>query len=241
MSYPVTLSPHRSSRKGAAINAIILHFTAGASLSSAVQWFLNPKSQVSAHYVIDRDGSVVRMVPVEEKAWHAGASSLFGDPRVNTISIGIEMVNWGDLRKRDGKFYCWPGEFTREYDVNKYGTPILANNLWWAPYTEEQFQACASLCKELVAQFPEITRERIVGHEDVAPGRKLDPGPAFDWERFRSEVFSSPSPMYIDSDEIPEEELITSQAEPVEPEPKPEPQSWVSRLRASWRSRFSKK
>ncbi|ABI55579.1 1,6-anhydro-N-acetylmuramyl-L-alanine amidase AmpD [Alkalilimnicola ehrlichii MLHE-1] len=54
------------------------------------------------------------------------------------------------------------------------------------PYTEAQYQVLGPLCRTLMAAFPGITPERVVGHSDVAPGRKTDPGPAFDWARLRA-------------------------------------------------------
>jgi N-acetylmuramoyl-L-alanine amidase len=236
MTYRFQQSPNRSSRRGVAINAIILHFTASATLTGTVKWFQNERARVSAHYVIGRYGDVVQMVDDEEKAWHAGGetSSLKGDPRVNSMSIGIEMVNWGELKKRDDKFYVWPKKYTRPYDAEKYGQPIFAENRWWAPYTEEQFQACLKLCRELMDRHPDITVERILGHEDVDPTRKTDPGPAFDIKRLRMELSVVPDHMYIDyEDEISEEELIARQADRAEPGP----MSWIDRLWALWQAR----
>lgn len=235
MSYKFKQSPNKSSRRGVAINAIILHFTASAALTGTVKWFMNTKARVSSHYVIGRHGDVVQMVKEKDKAWHAGRSELDGDKRVNSLSIGIEMVNWGELRKKRGKFYAWPGKYTREYDVEKFGKPVFANDRWWAPYSEEQFQACVKICRTLVKKYPSITVDRIVGHEDVAPGRKTDPGPAFDLPRLRKLVFIKETSINIDDDEIPEEELKARQADRAEPEET----NWIARLWSRWRSRRS--
>lgn len=229
MSYTFRQSPHKSSRDGLAISAIVLHFTASASLSGAVDWFMNPVSRVSAHYVVGRDGEVVQTVHEHEKAWHAGQSSLFGDPRVNSISVGIEIVNWGELKKDQltGDFFCWPGNYTRKYDSREFGAPVQSKDgRYWAPYTEAQYQAVIKLCRELAQRYPEITHERIVGHEHVAPGRKTDPGPAFDLERVRDATFPvsvAPDPRH---DDPTEEELVTAQADRAEPKST----SWVSLL-----------
>ena len=53
------------------------------------------------------------------------------------------------------------------------------------PFSDAQYQALIGLTRQLQAAFPAITLQRICGHSDVAPGRKTDPGPAFDWTRFR--------------------------------------------------------
>jgi len=80
------------------VDCIVLHATAQPTLADTVNRFLNRHSRVSAHFVVDRDGRVVQMVPVEKRAWHAGTSSLFGTRNVNNYSIGIEMVNLNNGR-----------------------------------------------------------------------------------------------------------------------------------------------
>lgn len=75
------------------VDCIVLHATAQQTLSDTINRFLNRHSRVSAHFVVDRDGRVIQMVPVEKRAWHAGAASLYGTHSVNNYSIGIEMVN----------------------------------------------------------------------------------------------------------------------------------------------------
>jgi N-acetylmuramoyl-L-alanine amidase len=90
-------SPHFNNRPPeAVVDCIVLHSTANSSLAETVRWFLNPESKVSAHFVVDKDGAIVKMVPITERAWHAGVSVLDGVVGVNDYSIGIEMVNWND-------------------------------------------------------------------------------------------------------------------------------------------------
>ena len=90
------LSKHFSKRpEGTDIDCIVIHYTAGPTANSAVSWFLDPTSQVSAHYVVDYDGTVYRCVPEIYKAWHAGESELDGEDNVNRFSIGIELQNTG--------------------------------------------------------------------------------------------------------------------------------------------------
>jgi N-acetylmuramoyl-L-alanine amidase len=88
-------SPNFSSRNGNQIKAIILHHTGKGGLKAAVSWFKTTESKVSAHYVIDVTGEIYQMVKDEDKAWHAGDSELYGIKTVNSISIGIELVNTG--------------------------------------------------------------------------------------------------------------------------------------------------
>lgn len=137
-------SPNWSSRKGTKIEAIVLHHTGKGGMKAAVLWFKTKKSGVSAHYVVDRDGTIVQMVKDEKKAWHSGKSSLNGRPNVNIFSIGIEIVSTGE----DG-------------------------------YTDEQYDSVTFLCKMLKKKY-DIENDNIVGHKDIAPGRKHDPA-KFDW------------------------------------------------------------
>jgi AmpD protein len=103
--------------------------------------------EVSAHFLIRRDGELVQYVPVDRRAWHAGESSFEGRERCNDFSIGIELE----------------GEDT-------------------TPYEDIQYRQLAALIESLRAQIKSLADARVVGHSDVAPGRKTDPGEAFDWQ-----------------------------------------------------------
>lgn len=107
--------------------------------------------QVSAHFLIERDGAVTQFVSCLDRAWHAGVSQFQGRDNCNDFSLGIEL------------------EGTDEQ-----------------PYTDQQYQALIELTERLRQAWPAITVERICGHCDIAPGRKTDPGPAFDWARLRA-------------------------------------------------------
>jgi N-acetylmuramoyl-L-alanine amidase len=172
-------SPHHSERRADRVTAIIYHYTAGGSLGGTVKWLQNPDSKVSAHYVIGKDGAVVQMVALDRAAWHAGTSVLAGAEGVNQFSIGLEIVNWGKLTRRDGKFYTYTGS---EY---RGPAPIAAEDAYWEPYTDAQYQAVIRLTTAVLGQHP---IRHITGHSDVATpkGRKIDPGPAFDWQRIKT-------------------------------------------------------
>lgn len=91
------LSPNFNERNGKPITAIVLHHTAStADAVSIARWFQRREANVSAHYIVDRDGSVVRCVPDDKRAWHAGPSEFQGQTNVNDFSIGIEICNRGD-------------------------------------------------------------------------------------------------------------------------------------------------
>ena len=106
--------------------------------------------RVSAHLLIDRTGRAVQYVPLDQRAWHAGASSFDGRERCNDFSIGIELEGLSGDR-----------------------------------FTTAQYETLAALVTVIRAAYPAITPGRIVGHSDIAPGRKEDPGSAFDWPRLR--------------------------------------------------------
>lgn len=88
-------SPNTSSRNGASINMIVLHSTTAATVEGTINWFLDPKSQVSAHYVVDKNGDVYQMVRDDRSAWHAKA--------INSRSIGIEHVATATDRLTDAQ------------------------------------------------------------------------------------------------------------------------------------------
>jgi AmpD protein len=104
--------------------------------------------RVSAHFLIERNGTLTQYVPLHLQAWHAGVSAFDGRANCNDYSVGVELE--GD-------------EVT--------------------PYAQAQYDALIFLVRLLRHEYPAITAERIVGHRDVAPGRKTDPGAAFDWQR----------------------------------------------------------
>lgn len=145
---------------------LVLHYTAGGSLEGAVTTFKTPDS-VSAHFVIDRDGTIVQMVELNKKAFHAGISSYNNRNGVNDYSIGIEIVNWG---------ICGNGEepvtWTKKTLDKKDCTKVYGS--WWHNYTKEQLESVKELSLMLVK---ELKLTDIVGHSDIAPGRKVDPGP----------------------------------------------------------------
>ena len=78
-------------------DTLIIHFTGGSSVSSSVDYMLNPKSKVSAHLVIGRNGEVTQLLPFNAIAWHAGQSSFAGRKQFNNYAIGIELDNAGQL------------------------------------------------------------------------------------------------------------------------------------------------
>jgi N-acetyl-anhydromuramyl-L-alanine amidase AmpD len=90
-------SPNFNERNGAGISAIVLHHTASSGNALAIaRFFQKRQAKVSSHYIVDRDGSIVRCVPDDKRAWHAGPSQFAGTGNVNDFSLGIEICNRGD-------------------------------------------------------------------------------------------------------------------------------------------------
>lgn len=89
-------SPNHGERKdGKSVNSIILHYTGMSTAKGALQWLCNPLSNISCHYFIFEDGHILQLVPESRRAWHAGASNWHGETDMNSMSIGIEIVNQG--------------------------------------------------------------------------------------------------------------------------------------------------
>lgn len=183
------ISFQESPSHGATLNpdSIIIHYTAGPSLESAVRTIMDPTKKVSAHLAVDYDGAIVQLVPFSVVAWHAGKSSYGGRDGFNKYSIGIEIVNAGRLEKSGDKYYSWFGKAYQEaevfYGVHRNETAPT----YWHRYTEAQIERVEEVCNLLVKEYG-ITL--ILGHEEISPGRKIDPGPAFPLDKLRTRIFN---------------------------------------------------
>lgn len=139
-------SPNHGERRGGAVpDMVLIHYTAMQDAMGAVRHLCTPESQVSAHWLIDRDGTLVAMVDESRRAWHAGAGEWGGQGDVNSRSIGIELANTGA-----------------------------------EPFPEPQMAALERLLDDIRTRWPRVAPERVLAHSDIAPGRKIDPGPRFD-------------------------------------------------------------
>lgn len=137
------------------IQFVVVHYTS-ASLERSLA--LLTHGEVSAHYLIgdDKDATIYKLVDEGRRAWHAGESEWEGRTWLNSSSIGIEIVNPGFVDTPTGRL--------------------------WYPYSEAQVQALTVLLKDII-QRNGINPRSIIGHSDIAPLRKLDPGPLFPWKR----------------------------------------------------------
>lgn len=171
---------------------LVMHFTAGGSLDGAVTWFSNPTAQSSAHVVIGRDGKVEQCVLFNRRAWHAGSGTWQGRSDINSWSIGIEMVNWGKLKKVGSTWRTW----TQAAYAGHTGDPAIdileaphrnspnEGTLGWPTYSEAQIAKAIEVAQAVVAQYG---IGEVIGHEDFRTD-KTDPGPAFPLASFRSRV-----------------------------------------------------
>jgi len=148
-------SPNHGDRKAGRVDALILHYTGMVSAEAALQRLCDPASQVSAHYVILENGRIIQLVPEFRRAWHAGQSYWANDRDLNSASIGIEIVHPGHEAGAEGKALSYP---------------------------PAQIDAVIALCKDIVARH-QIPQHRILGHSDIAPDRKIDPGEFFPWDQ----------------------------------------------------------
>jgi N-acetylmuramoyl-L-alanine amidase len=133
------------------INMLVLHYTGMQTAQAALDRLCDPEAKVSAHYVVEEDGTLWRLVNEMRRAFHAGVSCWLGEHDLNYVSIGVEIVN--------------PG--------HEWG---------YRPFPEAQMAAVEVLCRDIVARH-RIPSYRVVGHSDIAPDRKSDPGELFDWPR----------------------------------------------------------
>jgi len=170
MNAKIVSSPDCRPRREKIWTGIVIHHTgipdsepkdpsAWAKFGDAMTSWMSTKDDnyLSAHYQINRDGSIVQLVdPATHESFHAGKSAYWHPDRRqvledwNRYSIGIELIG----------------------DGNRIA------------YHDLQYQALADLCRELMERFRTIHPLAIVGHEQIAPGRKSDPGASFDWRRF---------------------------------------------------------
>jgi len=173
---------------------IVQHYTAGYTAESAINVLTRRGSQVSAHVVVDLDGTITQLVPFNVRAWHAGPSSYMGFHGLNSHSIGIEIVNIGWLRKIGQDTYqdAYGNKRTsRDFPNGLLESPhprVGSGIFYWPNYTSEQLDAVENLTIDLIKEYPIID---IVSHEEIdTRGWKTDPGPAFPMKRMKQHLDS---------------------------------------------------
>lgn len=167
---------------------LVMHYTAGSSADGAIAWLCNPAAKASAHLVIARDGTITQLAPFNRVTWHAGQSRWAGRSGLNGFSIGIELDNAGRL-ERIGQRWVAPVS-KREYAddevfVGKHKNDPAAPPCAWHDYSAAQLEAAIAVGLLLMRKY---SLKDVLGHEDIAPGRKSDPGPAFPMAAFRARL-----------------------------------------------------
>lgn len=187
--------------KSGNLDTIVIHYTAGSSAESSAN-FLCGEVKASAHLVIGREGEIYQLVPFDTMSWHAG-ESFYGDREwLNQYSIGIELDNAGVLTKVGSEYQAW---FGKKYMPNEvvYGTHRNETSpKYWHTFTEQQIESCRQVCELLIHKYD---IKDILGHEEIAPQRKQDPGPAFPLDTFRYNLLTqnrSDTPDKIDKEGV---------------------------------------
>jgi len=164
--YPIDYNSYRSVKGfNRRVRFLVMHYTA-VDFAASVR-ALAGDGTVSAHYLVpDPDDKtyiaagfnamrVFNLVDENERAWHAGVSAWAGRSNLNDTAIGIEVVNLAS--DNDGVFV-------------------------FPPYKPAQTDAIKALAVNILQRYPDISPVNVVGHSDIAPGRKSDPGAAFPWK-----------------------------------------------------------
>ncbi|MGP4119159.1 N-acetylmuramoyl-L-alanine amidase [Psychrobacter aquimaris] len=166
-NYIVDSKTYQATGKSQRIKTIVLHYTVSDNERSIKTL---TTGNVSAHYlVLDKDDDkIYNLVPESERAWHAGDGGFSGRTILNDTSIGIEIVNAG---------------IKPEYrDALKNGDMDYHPYEHYVAFDELQIKKVAELVQDIARRY-DISPKNIIGHSDMAPSRKIDPGAKFPWER----------------------------------------------------------
>lgn len=170
----LSLSPNQNARPAAEVSLLVIHAISlppgefgGPAIEALFTNGLDPAEhpfyeaiahlRVSAHFLIRRDGACVQFVDTDRRAWHAGRSCWF-DPR-----LAVERC-----------------------ELNDFSVGIELEGDGQSPFTRVQYQCLAEVTRWLMARYPALDEQRITSHARVAPLRKEDPGPCFDWAYYRT-------------------------------------------------------
>jgi N-acetylmuramoyl-L-alanine amidase len=169
---------------------LVIHYTASGPGADVAGYFAKPAAKVSAHLVIGRDGSVTQCVPFDMVGWHAGKSRWIDrkgklHEGLNRNAIGIEIENWGKLKRVGNGWVSWTGASVDPARViearHRLGGPAVG----WEVFTEAQIEATLQAALAICEAYG---IEEILGHDDISYPHKTDPGPAWDMASFRARV-----------------------------------------------------
>ena len=156
------------------IRFVVIHYTS-IDWENSLKVLTNERYEVSSHYLIPEDGDdtysdqikIFQLVDEENRAWHAGISQWEERTNINDQSIGIELVNQAECSVRQGSQY----DYTNNYIC------------LFSEFDSEQIDQLILLLKDILSRHDEIKPTYIVGHSDISPDRKFDPGPKFPWKK----------------------------------------------------------
>jgi N-acetylmuramoyl-L-alanine amidase len=169
-----------SANQDSRVNVVVIHHTSedfGGSLNILTQPSTYP---VSSHYLVpepldpsygDEDLKVYALVPEQQRAWHAGNSYWAGQTKLNNVSVGIEIVN---------ETYCHRAPDMTQEEAADWPSETIC---FFPDYPETQLALVVDLVQGILERHPEVKPTHVVGHSDIAPQRKIDPGPRFPWQR----------------------------------------------------------
>lgn len=168
---------------------VILHFTAAVG-PAVVSRLTSEQTTGSSHLLVQRDGSVIQLLPLDYMANHVGRSAWGSLSSLNNASIGIDFENWGQLERSGEGWKTFNGEPLSEEHVFLDG-----EESGWHAYTDAQIETAIELMKTITAYDLEIID--ILGHSDVSSpaGQKIDPGPALPIADLREAVFGRRDPL----------------------------------------------
>jgi len=136
-------------RSFSSIKSLVIHYTGMQSERESLFRLCDPRSKVSCHFIINKNGKICRLIPDNYIAWHAGKSCWGNYKNINENSIGIELVNKG----------------------HRFG---------YENFSKKQILSLIKVCKILIKRYG-IKKKNVIGHSDIAPLRKIDPGEKFPW------------------------------------------------------------
>ena len=169
-----------SANQDSRVNVVVIHHTSedfGGSLNILTQPSTYP---VSSHYLVpepldpsyaDEELKVYALVPEQQRAWHAGNSYWAGQTKLNNVSVGIEIVN---------ETYCHRAPDMAKEETADWPSETIC---FFPDYPETQLALVIELLKGILERHPEVKPTHVIGHSDIAPQRKIDPGPRFPWQR----------------------------------------------------------
>ena len=156
------------------IRFVVIHYTS-IDWENSLKVLTNERYEVSSHYLIPEGGDdtysdqikIFQLVDEENRAWHAGISKWEERTNINDQSIGIELVNQAECSVRQGSQY----DYTNNYIC------------LFSEFDSDQIDQLILLLKDILSRHDEIKPTYIIGHSDISPDRKFDPGPKFPWKK----------------------------------------------------------